>query len=475
MSSPNSAAIGLDLSPNIVNPLLSGFGGDSDLFPVSASWLDVLHAKGQMSRMSFPWLRRFLEARLASGEEPQELACWCGAMLFSGNPHAPRAFSILLELAPQAASIICSPSSAPFFSKLASLFGQASMDWAAPQDMSLRGWSKGYSDRQIQSLTRQLYAQIGDSCSRVSAIGMPAALQSLISEDQASGRALPGGQFGEAGLSCRNMAQRALTFLSLALASMPDKPPLWMQRREAVAAAAIIHGGPKSFKRIATLLADSSHDHLFLSGQALALALARSQRGIVDNDASPRLAAAARTRGLDLMHYFCHWSMPNRSAADAFFAGLFGGPFGEGFAARLDQLAFACGDPSKQLSVLGLALAAHANGADLGASEQTRSSIWQGHIDFGAPASKPSAPSLNGSTYAHNHMALAASFPHAPSSAQSLLAAAPAQAAEIERCMLDAWTPAFSSNRSIAAESLSDHSSALDEPEQPKPRAKLRL
>lgn len=474
-------AYDLDLSPNIVNPRLSGHGGDPDLFPTSAAWLDLLHAKGHMSRVSHGWLHSFLSAKLAEGSNPKELGCWCALMLFSGNAHAPRAFSILSTIAPEACSILFDDSATAYFSSFAAVFQQSAHEWTAPQDLSLRGWSKAYSDREIQDLTREKYAQIADSCERIAAMGLPQAFEALAAELDPSASALPEGAFAEreSGLTLRNMVPRAVTFISVAGALHDGLRSSWVgRRREEIAATAGLHCGPKTFKRVLGLLSDDPKNALFTSGRAIAMILkfaAISDSKSLEPAGFGKAGDGARRKALDLMHFFCHWGIPNTGGPALFFEGLFNGPIDALFPARLDDLVSLCGKPSKPLTVLGLALAAHAKGRDLGASPACKQAIWGAHIDSASPGAKPGHKSINGQTYGDNHIALCASFPDEACAKESLSNASAWQIAEIEHSMMSAHIPAFAVDPGIAGACLSDDSALFDDVAPEKKRSRLRL
>lgn len=476
-------AYDLDLSPNIVNPRLSALGGDPDSFPTSAPWLDLLHAKGHMSRVSHGWLRDFLSAKLAEGSAPKELGCWCALMLFSGNAHASRAFSILSTIAPEACSILFDESATAYFSNFAIIFQEASREWTAPQDLSVRGWSKAYSDREIQDLTRETYAKIADSCARIAAIGLPQAFAALAAEIEPSPIALPGGAFveRESGLTLRNMVPRAITFISIAGLLRDGLRSSWIsQRREEIAATAGLHCGPKTFRRVLALLSDDSKNALLISGRAIAMilrsaAISDSKSLSSQQERFGKAGDGARHKGLDLINFFCHWGIPNTGGPAPFFEGLFNGPIDASFAARLDALVSLCGKPSKPLTVLGLALAAHAQGRDLGAGQACKQAIWGAHIDAASPSAKPGHKSINGQTYGDNHLALCASFPDEACAKESLSLASAWQVAEIEHRVMSAHIPAFAVNPGIAGESLADDSPLFDEAPLEKKRSRLRL
>jgi hypothetical protein len=57
----------LDMLPNRVNPALSGADGDSDLFPMDAEWLVLLHDKGQLSRATPEWVQALLAHKASQG------------------------------------------------------------------------------------------------------------------------------------------------------------------------------------------------------------------------------------------------------------------------------------------------------------------------------------------------------------------------------------------------------------------------
>lgn len=157
---------------------------DSEAFPMDASWADLHHDKGQLSRASLVWGKALIHARLDAGESPFELAVHCWLMGKHGAQIHNLCLATLFKCAPEAALAFVDPLAAsPALNTLSLYFEDAALNWTPPTDPKLRGWGRLRLDEQIQDVSRSRFLSLARACRQANQVGLPQALELAVLDD----------------------------------------------------------------------------------------------------------------------------------------------------------------------------------------------------------------------------------------------------------------------------------------------------
>ena len=381
-------------------------------FPLDVDAPTLFQARGQLARASVVWMAKHLRFLSDAGADGARLAALCALASQAPLPPSGQLLLWVASLDSSALDACLIPSLAtPALADLAEEFARAATQWTPPQDPLLRGWSKTFTDEDIQAQSREKFAHLSQQCRQWASQGLPQALEELAlrcDRDEFKARAAPKAALGMLLSASLERPHLRLGFFG------PRSPKLRAQMASIMA--------PKKFRTAMEALAQAEGQDATLAASSMG----RAMRG------------APPDRRMAQLEYCAHHA-PAGAPLRALFEAFLDCSLDDPTACSNAFLAMAQDALRRSASVarcgLGLAQALRDHGAPLAPCAQLTALMWTAHLNsFPTPPLKERRAKL----FASQHLALNAMFPHPQFCAASLSRATPAAAAQIEASDIEA-------------------------------------